>query len=163
MNCNNCNYTNVSSANYCGKCGARISEPNPSNYSKQTHNYPNQPPTRSIGPREAVQLGFSGYANFSNRSTRAEFWWFLLFYIVAASVSLILDGIIFGVPGLFYAISLLGLIIPHLAVTVRRLHDTNKSGWWILIGLIPFGGIVLLVMYLLPSDPYPNQYEYHSR
>ncbi len=52
----------------------------------------------------------------------------------------------------------LGLIVPSIAVAIRRLHDTDKSGWWLLIGLIPFGGIVLLVFYILEGTNGPNNY-----
>ena len=58
-----------------------------------------------------------------------------------------------------YGLIMLGLLIPSLAVSIRRLHDTNRSGWWILIGLIPFlGALVLIVFYLLDGTPGPNKY-----
>ena len=77
-------------------------------------------------------------------------------------IAAFMDGFFFGSLGLLYGISFFGLIIPYFAVSVRRLHDSNKSGWWFLIALVPFGAVALLVMFLLPSYPYPNQYEYHS-
>lgn len=108
------------------------------------------------------------YADFSGRSRRKEFWMFqlgiFLLYIVVLVLSGIfgaidssgtLSGLIFGI----FAIGMLGLIIPSLAVTVRRLHDQDKSGWMILLGLIPLiGSIILLVFYCTDGTPGPNQY-----
>ncbi|WP_310498117.1 DUF805 domain-containing protein [Sandarakinorhabdus sp.] len=79
------------------------------------------------------------YATFSGRARRAEYWWFYLFYILVTVVTNIVDGIT-GVPVLS-ALAALGLIIPFLAVAARRLHDTNRSGWWMLaptVAAIPY-------------------------
>jgi uncharacterized membrane protein YhaH (DUF805 family) len=100
--------------------------------------------------QQAVQSGFSNYVNFRGRASRSEFWWFQLFLLLAGIVAALLD--------LFTNTNLLGdsplatlfwlaTIIPDLAVTVRRLHDTDSSGWWILLGLIPFIGIIVLIVW----------------
>lgn len=104
------------------------------------------------------------YAVFSGRARRAEYWWFALFNLLA-SIAL---GIVDGLTGMFNpeaGIGLLGglytlaVLLPSLAVLVRRLHDTNRSGWWVLIALIPLiGAIVLLVFVLLDSQSGENQY-----
>jgi len=98
------------------------------------------------------------YADFSGRARRSEYWWFTLTNIIALFVLILLTTIsdIFWVLYVGYA---LALIVPSLAVTVRRLHDTDKSGWWILIALVPFvGGIILLVFMCIDSTPGPNRF-----
>jgi uncharacterized membrane protein YhaH (DUF805 family) len=108
-----------------------------------------------MGPGEAVRSVFGQYAGFSGTARRSEYWWFWLFYTVVIAVlyvvALATSG---GVRTLFFILYIafaLVCLIPALAVAVRRLHDTDKSGWWLLIGLIPFGGLVLLVFFLLPT------------
>ena len=106
---------------------------------------------------EAVKSGFEHYVVFDGRASRAAFWWWFLFSILVGIAASILDAII-GIPVLAIVVSL-GLILPNLSVSIRRLHDTDRSGWWILIGLIPLiGFIVLLVFYLQGSDPGDNSY-----
>ena len=105
----------------------------------------------------AVKSGFEHYVEFDGRASRAAFWWWFLFTILVAIAASILDAVI-GIPILSIIVSL-GLILPNLSVSIRRLHDTDRSGWWILIGLIPLIGIiVLLVFYLQGSDPGDNSY-----
>ncbi len=103
------------------------------------------------------------YAVFSGRARRKEFWMFVLFNVLVSIVLAILDNVIgtpqangIGLLGFLYAVAVL---LPGLGVTVRRLHDTNRSGLWILIGLIPFiGGIILIVFCAIAGTPGPNQY-----
>jgi uncharacterized membrane protein YhaH (DUF805 family) len=98
------------------------------------------------------------YVGFSGRARRTEYWMFELFNIIAVVVLLILA---LAVHALLFLYVLYGLavLLPGLAVTFRRLHDTGRSAWWILIGLVPFvGPIVLLVFTCLPGTPGPNQY-----
>jgi uncharacterized membrane protein YhaH (DUF805 family) len=104
---------------------------------------------------DAIRTVFNKYAVFSGRARRSEFWWFSLFAGIVYLVADIIDVAI-GKP-IFVVIVVLALVVPSLAVTVRRLHDTNRSGWWILIGLIPLiGGIVLLVFECQDSQPGQN-------
>ena len=81
------------------------------------------------------------YAQFSGRAPRAEYWWFYLFYIVAYVVAAILDGIL-GSIGIFTIIVMLGLLIPMIAAGVRRLHDTDRTGWWLLAPAVPYLGMI---------------------
>jgi uncharacterized membrane protein YhaH (DUF805 family) len=98
------------------------------------------------------------YAVFQGRARRKEYWMFVLFNILAGILLLIID-IFIGLFGMLSFIYSVGVIIPSLAVCVRRLHDTGRTGWWILIGLIPLiGPIVLLVFLCLDSKPEENQY-----
>jgi len=103
------------------------------------------------------------YAKFSGRARRKEYWLFVLANIVLNTLALAIDTAgsfdQSSDPGLFSSIVILGLLIPSLAVTVRRLHDTNRSGWWVLIIFIPLiGPIFLLVFLCLKSDEGENQF-----
>jgi uncharacterized membrane protein YhaH (DUF805 family) len=104
--------------------------------------------------QEAVQSGFSNYANFRGRACRSEFWWWQLFLVLGGIVVAVLDlfansDVLGGSPlaTLFW----LATIIPDLAVTVRRLHDTDSSGWWILLALIPFVDMVRVDRLVVPG------------
>ncbi len=106
---------------------------------------------------EAVRSGFDHYVKFDGRASRPAFWWWVLFVILVSVAANIIDLAI-GAP-VFSALVGLGLLLPGLSVSIRRLHDTNRTGWWILIYLIPLIGlIVLLVFYLQQGDPGENRY-----
>ncbi|MFZ0323403.1 MAG: DUF805 domain-containing protein [Actinomycetes bacterium] len=121
-----------------------------------------------MGFGDAVKSGFAKYSTFSGRATRSEYWWWWLFtaLVFGATVVLILlgsssDGVsAIGVFGwVLYAVAAIGLIVPSLAVLVRRLHDTGRSGWWYFISLVPcIGGIWLLVLLVSESTAGQNQY-----
>ncbi len=104
------------------------------------------------------------YAEFGGRARRKEYWMFALFNIIFSIVAMILDNILGttmenAAYGLFYILYGLAVLIPALAVSVRRLHDVGKSGWMILIALIPIiGGIWLLVLMVTDSNPGENKY-----
>jgi len=103
------------------------------------------------------------YAVFKGRARRKEYWFFALFNLIV-SIVLTVDYMTGSLDpelgvGLLSGIYSLAILIPSLAVTVRRLHDTDRTGWWVLIAFIPFiGAIVLLVFMLLDSKPGDNQY-----
>lgn len=119
---------------------------------------------------EAVKSAFSNYINFSGRATRPEFWWWVLFVFIILFVLGIIDGAIIAPMLGFEAfadnagqplslLASLGLFLPNLAVAVRRLHDIGRSGWWILIGLIPVVGFVVLIYwYVQPGSEGANEY-----
>ena len=97
------------------------------------------------------------YAGFQGRARRAEYWQYGLVNIIVV-VLLAIIGAVIKFPYLF-VLYYLAIIVPTLAVTVRRLHDTNRSGAWFFISFVPFvGGIILLVLECLDSTPGPNQY-----
>jgi uncharacterized membrane protein YhaH (DUF805 family) len=104
------------------------------------------------------------YAVFKGRARRKEYWFFALFNLIVSVVLTAVDyatGSLdpeYGV-GLLSGLYSLAILLPGLAVTVRRLHDTDRTGWWVLIAFIPFiGAIVLLVFMLLNSKPGDNRY-----
>lgn len=97
------------------------------------------------------------YAGFSGRARRTEYWMFYLFNMITTIVAVIIDQVI-GYPVLTVLYSL-GIVIPSLAVTVRRLHDTNRSGGWFFVGFIPFVGWIFLLVFLVSAGtPGPNQF-----
>lgn len=104
------------------------------------------------------------YADFSGRARRKEYWMYTLFamltYLVALGLDTSMDLGIGGLPyGPFYLITALALLIPGLAVSVRRMHDLGKSGWMLLIALIPLvGSIWLLVLLASNGQPHDNNY-----
>jgi uncharacterized membrane protein YhaH (DUF805 family) len=109
---------------------------------------------------EAISSVFRNYVGFSGRAARSEFWYWQLFYIL---VSILLTGFDLGVLGSdarpFSSLWSLAVLLPSLAVGVRRLHDTDRSGWWWLIALIPLvGWIVLIVFWCMEGTRGPNRF-----
>lgn len=103
------------------------------------------------------------YAEFNGRARRKEYWMFVLInFLIGILIGIV--GAIIGETGGLISVSLSGvytlfIFLPYWAVTVRRLHDTNKSGWWILINLIPvFGQIIMFIFKVIDSDPNENAY-----
>lgn len=113
------------------------------------------------------------YAEFSGRARRKEYWMFhlvnfIVFFLLFAAATLLRPGLLMGAGTawpliwaffvLLICACALANIVPALAVLVRRLHDTGRSGWWWLISLVPLGSIVLLIFCVLDSNPGPNEY-----
>jgi uncharacterized membrane protein YhaH (DUF805 family) len=98
------------------------------------------------------------YAEFEGRARRMEYWMFILVnLLVLLAISLV--EFLLGLGGTLSFLYSLAILIPSVAVSVRRLHDIGRSGWWILIGIIPvLGALVLLVFYCIDSDPGDNEY-----
>ena len=113
---------------------------------------------------DAVRQVLNKYATFRGRARRSEYWWFVLFNYLVVFVAILLDrcfGLTFADTsyGPIYCIAAIVLLLPSLSVTVRRLHDINKSGWNILWGIIPLiGAILLLVWCCQDSKAEVNQY-----
>lgn len=100
----------------------------------------------------------TNYVGFQGRARRKEYWMFVLFNIIISIVLGIIEAVI-GTNQVLSFIYSLAILLPSLAVAFRRLHDTGKSGWWLLIGLIPLiGSIILLVFFCTDSDANDNQY-----
>ena len=110
-----------------------------------------------MGFVEAVKHVFSNYANFNGRAARSEYWWFVLFYVIVYTVLSVLTSIasIFGILGLIF---MLGMLVPSIAVAVRRMHDTDRSGWMVLISLIPLVGLIVIYWFCLRGTVGPNQF-----
>lgn len=99
--------------------------------------------------------GLKNYANFTGRARRKEFWFFALTQFIILIIAQILDAIL-GSEFLFYMLTVLALFIPALAVSIRRLHDIGKSGWWYLIGLVPLIGFILLIIWFATETKQNN-------
>lgn len=100
------------------------------------------------------------YAQFTGRASRREYWMFVLAYVLALIAAAIVDSIAFGsTTRLAYAVVVLGAFVPSLALGFRRLHDVDKSAWWLLIALIPLlGALVLLFFAVQPGTVGPNRF-----
>jgi uncharacterized membrane protein YhaH (DUF805 family) len=117
------------------------------------------------------------YSDFKGRSRRTEFWMFVIINILIAAVAAFIDRL-FGITfsgggyacapynmfGPIHGLYMLAMFIPTLAVTVRRLHDTSRSGWMILVALIPvIGGIWLVILMLIEGTPGENRYGFNPK
>ena len=103
--------------------------------------------------QEAVKVCFSKYADFSGRASRPEYWWFFLFILLVSAATSLFSNTL-------SALFSLATLVPSIAAAARRLHDTNRSGWWQLIVLVPVVGLVVLIVFLaqegkgaLPPSP----------
>ena len=111
-----------------------------------------------VGFGEAISEGFRNIVTFSGRASRSAFWWFALGAIIIDIVIAIVARAAHVVV-LQYVVEVIVALVS-LSLAVRRLHDTNRTGWWWLLGIIPIiGGIILLVFYCLPGTPGPNKYD----
>jgi len=91
--------------------------------------------------QESIQTCFRKYADFTGRASRPELWWFWLFLLVGGLVAAMISTTL-------YYLFWLGTLLPAIAVTTRRLHDTKRSGWWQLISLVPLVGTIVLIVFL---------------
>ncbi|MES2984880.1 MAG: DUF805 domain-containing protein [Pseudomonadota bacterium] len=108
---------------------------------------------------EAIKSGFNNYVTFSGRASRSAYWFWVLFVFIAAVVASVIDKALFGGFDLLYVAVLLATFLPGLSVLVRRLHDTNRSGWWYWILLIPVAGWIALIVFLcLKGTPGDNRF-----
>jgi len=164
MKCQKCGHENAEDSQFCGGCGASLSETTVnSSVGEEATGLP------MVSFRPAIKLGFQNYVNFKGRSTRAELWWFILFYQLCTVASYALDWfwqsisyslfsqngptvhVVLGMLGQHWhygsVILLLVFLIPIISVGVRRLGDINKSSWWMLLGvgflLTKSGGFIL--------------------
>ena len=124
-------------------------------------------PAHMMGFSDAVQnVLMNNYANLNGRASRSEYWWFVLFYLIVNTVTFVIDSTLgtmvtfdMGYVGL---IAFLALLLPTVSVSVRRLHDIGKSGWWILLAIIPIvnfiGIFVIIVFTIMEGEEQPNQY-----
>ena len=111
-----------------------------------------------------VKTVFRKYATFQGRAQRAEYWYFVLFYVIVYMVLGFLDGSLSRPAdepswGLLSGVFALATLVPSIAVSVRRLHDTNRSGWWMLVMFVPLiGQLVMLIFMVLDGTPGDNRF-----
>ena len=110
----------------------------------------------------SIKICFNKYAVFSGRASRSEFWWFALFILIISIIGFIIDVMIFGysseVTGPMGWIIIIATILPSLAVGARRLHDTDKTGWWQLLWITIVGGILVLIWQATMGEKKKNKY-----
>jgi len=140
-----------------------ISPPNPDLF----HNFEFAArPEHAMSFMDSIENVFRNFVNFSSRASRSEYWWFQLFFLVALATADFIDVMMGDLAEVSYnffgTIVFLGLIIPNLAVTVRRLHDLGYSGWFILLVFIPclgsIIGLVILVFMMIDGQSQINHY-----
>ncbi|WP_412479744.1 DUF805 domain-containing protein [Azonexus sp. IMCC34839] len=100
---------------------------------------------------ESIQTCFGKYADFTGRASRSEYWWWALFNLLVCLGAAMISDILYGLIAL-------GLLLPNIAVGVRRLHDIDKSGWFLLVGLIPFVGWLVLIYWAVQEPKEPNRF-----
>ena len=100
------------------------------------------------------------YAEFNARARRSEYWYFLLFNLIVAFVLSFADSAVRKILGfgLFYPIYALAVLVPSIAVSIRRLHDTDRSGWWLLLAFVPLVGLVLIWFMAEEGNAGTNRY-----
>ena len=114
-----------------------------------------------MGFTEAIASGFRNYVNFRTRAPRSEYWYWTLFVLLLTIVTSVIDYAAFGPTEIspLTAIASLALFLPGLAVSVRRLHDIDRTGWWLLLILIPLiGWIILIVWACMRGTVGPNRF-----
>lgn len=147
MFCPKCGNILPDNAKTCDACGASIGETQSNSYTTYQQQTSYTKPVPKIGFGQAVSLYFKRYADFNGRSRRSEYWWATLFVGI---VSILLGQIHGSLPYLWS----LATLVPGLALSVRRLHDVDKSWAWILWGFLPIvGPIILLIQYCKDSSP----------
>ena len=160
MFCKNCGNENPDSANFCKGCGGSIGG---SNQNVSGNNFSVSQGNVQKTAWDFYQSVFKKYATFEGRAQRAEYWYFSLFNMLVYFGFLLLSSVfpreIQTFVSMLIMIYVFGVVIPGLAVSVRRLHDIGKSGWMVLINAIPIiGPIWMLVLTVTDSDPGFNQY-----
>lgn len=168
--CPQCAELILREAKKCKHCGAWVGETAPppatAAFAAATSARPAQPRAEQpIGPMsfgQAVSACFAKYGDFTGRARRAEYWYWVLFTFLANFAVSFLAGLLFGVGsseqiGLYW-LALLSLALPGFTALVRRLHDTNRSGWWYWIILTIIGAIPLLIWLCEEGTPGDNKY-----
>jgi uncharacterized membrane protein YhaH (DUF805 family) len=100
---------------------------------------------------ESIATCFKKYGEIKGRASRSEYWWFILFIILGSIATSFVHNI---ASGLFT----LAIVVPSIAVATRRLHDTDRSGWWQLLGFIPLIGTIILIVWYVQEARDPNRF-----
>lgn len=109
---------------------------------------------------EAVAACLSRYADFKGRAARAEFWWFMLFLLLASAFVNQMTMSFFGATSanVVSSIFFLAMVVPTISVSARRLHDMNHTGWWQLLSFLGIGTLILLIWFMLPGTKDANRF-----
>ena len=152
MKCPTCGNDNPADAQFCGGCGTSLDVSTANGIGTAASELPN------VSFPKAIKLGFKNYFKFSGRSTRAEYWWWLLFTVLAGIVLNVVNTLT-GTMGMLVFLFELAILVPSLALGARRLHDINRTGWWLLLWFVlVIGWIVLIVWAIKRGDECTNKY-----
>ncbi len=169
MFCPNCGKDLPENASFCPECGNKVtitkeqvySPFDNGNYQSESYSFPQEeyvnPNAGKVDFVTAIKLFFQNYANFETRSTKTEYWWAFLFNFLVSSLSNTVR-IGAGEINIVASVVSIALLIPGLAISVRRLHDTGKSWTYMLINLIPVVGWILFIIQLCKDSDEDNRW-----
>ena len=100
---------------------------------------------------QSLSVCFSKYVNFDGRASRSEYWWFMLFIFLVSCAAASINDTVYGVVAF-------ALLLPHLAVASRRLHDLDKSAWWLLLGFVPIANLLLIIWFCMKGTDAANRF-----
>ncbi len=154
---------------FCSACGTAVARAATNSVSQQTYSAPTfsaqsaSTGSGQVGFGEAITLYFKNYANFEGRSSQSAYWFVYLFNFIVSMAALLIDNTIvhsvIGPNAVLQTIVALAFLVPGLAIGVRRLHDTGRSGHSLWFALIPFVGAILLIVWLASkSEPADNRF-----
>lgn len=146
MFCPRCGKENPAGTKFCGACGNAIGLAAGGHINSTIGGEP-----MTFG--KAIAICLSKYADFEGRAARPEYWWFYLFTVLVSWCVLLVDP-----SGILYGLVSIGLMLPSLAAGARRLHDTNRSGWWQLIAFTIIGLIPLILWLATQGDTNENRF-----
>jgi uncharacterized membrane protein YhaH (DUF805 family) len=108
----------------------------------------------------AITNGFQNYATFTGRASRSEYWYWVLFNVIVSALTTLIDIFVFPSSEIspVNSVAMLALLLPSIAVLARRVHDIDRTAWWLLLLLTVIGGLVLLYWAFVKGTDGPNQY-----
>ena len=154
--CRSCGIGLQESSQFCQACGTAVNTNSGLNYQTNTAAHKQFVKSEMNLVSSFKRVVFENYANFKGRASKAEYWWYILATILLGIITAIIDVIL--KIDVINPLLNLALLIPGIAVTVRRLHDTNKSGWWYLLIFTVIGLIPLLIWFIQKSDQQENRF-----
>ena len=158
----------VETNNFVGVAGRKLTLDKRSD--QENHQTPIERPQSSVNLPQAISFALQHPFDFKHRSSRSEYWWF--YFVFNATVigylfviQPVANSVHWGLSAILSLVFILGFIwcgFATFSLSVRRLHDINKSGWWFLLYFIPFAGLLFLAFTLMGSNPYTNNYPRHN-
>lgn len=153
--CSSCGTTLQEGIQFCPNCGTSVNPNSGINHQATAATFQTAQYEMNV-VNAFKRVVFENYANFSDRASKAEYWWYFLAAILIGIATAVID-VILGTAIINNLVSL-ALLIPGLAAATRRLHDTNRSGWWQLLALTIIGIIPLIIWLIAPSDQTENRF-----